>query len=339
MLFSLVLIFFSGIRWKTGTDWLPYEWFFTSNNSFSDFFSVPFEPLFVLLNFVIKYLANTYTLLLFAIAIITISIKVNFFLKYAYYPFFTFLCNASICALDLFTVRQGIAISVTLLATVFIIKKKPIWFCLTVVVAMGFHVTAIVFFLAYKIFHSTLSVKKIILSIMVLYVISHTINLMDVIKNIASIFSPTLFDKAVAYQELDLEAASNIPLWIRELLSFIKKFFFLILFSRLVTHKNVPCFYRCILRGFYNLFALSIFLSVLLGSLHPVFERFGMYFSLYEVLIIPLVPLMFTERSRIIVILGIFIYLFARFYYGFASHLDLFFPYETIFDVQYKEVY
>jgi hypothetical protein len=337
--FSLACIILSGIRWRTGTDWLPYEWFFISNRSLSDFFSVPFEPVFVLLNFVVKYLTDTYTFLLFAIATIVICIKLNFFIKYAYYPFFTFFCNASICALDLFTVRQGIAISITFLATVFIIKKRPFWFCLTVVVAMGFHVTAIVFFLAYRVFHSSQSIKKIILSIIVLYVISHSINLMDVIKSVTSIFSPALFDKAVAYQELDLEAASNIPLWLRELLSFIKKLFFLVLFSWLVTHQNIPSSYRYLLRGFYNLFALSVFLSVLLGGLHPVFERFGMYFSIYEVLLIPLVPLAFTERSRIIVFFGIFIYLLARFYYGFASHPDLFFPYETIFDVQYKEVY
>ena len=50
-------------------------------------------------------------------------------------------------------VRQGIAIGICVLALLWVIRKKPVAFLLTVLVAMSFHKTAILFLVAYPVYY------------------------------------------------------------------------------------------------------------------------------------------------------------------------------------------
>lgn len=67
--------------------------------------------------------------------------------------------------------RQGIAISIIVLSVKFIDEKKIIKFILTVLLASTFHKSAIVFFIAYPLYHVKISGWKSILSILIIPIV------------------------------------------------------------------------------------------------------------------------------------------------------------------------
>ncbi|WP_420485174.1 EpsG family protein [Escherichia coli] len=53
---GILTIIFAGIRWRTGTDWEPYLNIFSYSDNFEIFMSQGYETLFLLVNFISKYI-------------------------------------------------------------------------------------------------------------------------------------------------------------------------------------------------------------------------------------------------------------------------------------------
>lgn len=93
---------------------------------------------------------NTQTFLIISGALVTITTCFIYY-KYSDIPY---ICILSFLSIGLFTfylsaLRQGIAVAIIALSYKYIIEKKPVHFVVTVLIASGFHLTALVFLPAY----------------------------------------------------------------------------------------------------------------------------------------------------------------------------------------------
>ena len=86
----MIYIFLSATRWS-GLDWQMYYDFFLYNNSYDDFVNNPLGIDFGygIINYLVKSFTDEYSVLISILAIIIISIKVNFILKFAMFPLLT----------------------------------------------------------------------------------------------------------------------------------------------------------------------------------------------------------------------------------------------------------
>ncbi len=332
---GLVSVVLSGLRWNTGTDWIPYYTLFTNNSSIADFLAIPYEIGYLTLNYIIKLVANSYTVFLFVVASFVILLKYETIYKFSPYPFTVILANASFCALDLFTVRQGIAIALTLFSIRYVLKNEIYKFSFCLLLAASFHVTAIVFLAAYKIFHIKISNLRIFIGLLICLLLSLTVNINPIIINISGAISPNLLFMAETYAELDKGVASDIPLWIRKIFQFSKGITILIIFSWVLNRRISDTF----IKGCFNLYATYVLILLLFSDIHPVFLRFGMYFSIFEIFIFPFLINSFKGKQKLIIWFIVLIYFISKFVYGFSSNWNLFFPYESIFNSSFKEVY
>ena len=165
---SIIYILLSGLRWN-GLDWKVYYSFFTLNNTLNNFLygEMAVDKGFGVLNFLIKTAVDDYSVLLFVVAIITISIKVEFINKFAVFPLFSMLYWFSTNIGEIFFIRQFLAVSITLIAFRFIVKKQFIPFCFFVYLAATIQISTIFFLPAYFLFYKKIKVKFIFLGLVV----------------------------------------------------------------------------------------------------------------------------------------------------------------------------
>ena len=164
--FCVLFTVLGSVRWNTGTDWDAYYYGFLSADSLDYVLYSPyaFEKGFGLLNFIILNYFNSYTVFLLVFTFITVFLKYKvithkIFLNYALFSLFAYYC---IFIGDIVATRQSMAVSITLFSTLFIIRKKLVWFILTVILASSIHRSAIVFIVAYPLFNYDFRQKTLI---------------------------------------------------------------------------------------------------------------------------------------------------------------------------------
>ena len=148
VLFSVscfIMLFFSTIRWNTGTDWDAYLYYFDHINlSSSSYWIQDFEPGVRLINVLVREMGGSFTTLQFIWAIIVCIAQkksingINIIVcdenknKYDLYPFnnLAFMCLWFLYFSNIFTVRTTVAYSLLLMSIPYAIKKKFIPFAL-----------------------------------------------------------------------------------------------------------------------------------------------------------------------------------------------------------------
>lgn len=339
---GILTIIFAGIRWRTGTDWEPYLNIFSYSDNFEIFMSQGYETLFLLVNFISKYIYNSYTIYLFIIATIVVVLKYSTFFKISRYPLICILASMAFYSMDMFTVRQGIAIAITIFSLRYITQneqsKAKFIFC--VIVASGFHITALVFIPAYLIFKMKSSISRIILITCIAAIISMLFGAANILGLMISYLPSFISMKITRYLALqDLNAFSEIPSEVRRAIGYAKRILFVVVFAWATYGMRNDDEGRTI-RGMFNLFAFSSIMFMLLDSVHPVFSRLAMYYSASEIFLVSSVLYRFRKNAGIFIIYSVIVlYLISRLIYGFNNHPDLFYPYETIFQHSWKEVY
>ena len=125
----IIYIIISGLRWNN-TDWIVYYPFFMNNYTLDDFWDEreAIDKGFGFINFIVKSFTDEYSILLFILAIIIIGLKINFILKFAMFPLLSILFWFGTYMGDIFFVRQALAISITLIAFRYIVKKQFLYF-------------------------------------------------------------------------------------------------------------------------------------------------------------------------------------------------------------------
>lgn len=146
LLFWIVCAF----RFETGFDWLVYENYFEAVVS-SGFMSLPksvvsMEPLYYLLNLAVSYVGG-FQLLLFVVGTVNAACAAFFFYKFgvrsAFWVAFVF-CWVYL-PLELGTIRQSLAVSMMLIAIVFLDDDRPYGSLAMFALAIGFQFSAIIY--------------------------------------------------------------------------------------------------------------------------------------------------------------------------------------------------
>jgi len=258
-----------------------------------------YEKGYVIFNKILSYISTNPQFLLIVCALIC-GISVSYFIyKNSKLPFLSTIIYLGLpCFLINFSgLRQALAIAITLFAVPFIQKKKIIPFVLIVIFASFFHLSAIIFLLAYPVYYIKSEKVTIAISIGVIPVLY--------------IFRYPVFELLSKFfkENVVLENNSSLTLFL--------VFFAIYIFTILLGHQNDSKEV-----GYRNLFWLACFCQTFSG-VYSLAMRVGYYFMVYLVLLLPEVLSIKNENSslmqkRIKIILYIIILIcFATF--GFYS--------------------
>ena len=270
LLISLTLILFAGLRHNVGTDWEAYYnvykyrdvgfiemGYMFLNNTFSDF-KLP------------------YNIFLLTINSISIILVYKFIYKNSYLlviPILIFYSDLYIY-FNLSGIRQAIAIAITCYSITFAIEKRRAKFLMLTLLASLFHITSLIFVLAYYIPKSKIKTKHLLLTLCLFYVTFLAIN------NISFFNNENLLKKILWYTSFQENPPDLFTLYI---IGTIKRFIvvgLIILFGNNLLKKNNN-------RYFFNiyLFGLIIYLSSYMLS-PDIGVRISSYFIIFEIILV-----------------------------------------------------
>lgn len=151
---------------SVGNDTLGYQKLFLefSSINFSNVFSVDTDPLYALLNWTVMQFTDNFQVFLVICSVITVFPLAYVYSKDREYSFFKIILFSTLTPyVMMFSgVRQSIAISIGMIAYIFVKNKKLIFFILAVIVATGFHHSAFVLLFMYPLYHTTFKKKDLI---------------------------------------------------------------------------------------------------------------------------------------------------------------------------------
>ncbi|MGV8878721.1 MAG: EpsG family protein [Sphingobacteriaceae bacterium] len=338
---SASLIFISSIRWETGPDWNSYLSFYRDIELYTkgSLVSANFmEPGYTKMNLWMKSLGFNYSGFLCMIAILTIGLKARvisahrevlmtaLFLYYCYY------------LADIVSVRQFTALSITLFSSLFIIKRKPVYFFLFVVCACTIHITSVLFIFAYWIYNRRFS-PLFLYSALLITLILGIINIADfaidvLVKTIGE--NANLAIKLLKYQDQGIESTSN-P-YVSFIIGVTKRIIVLPLFIGAV--KIIDDRYRERYIGYLNLLVFGNAIYFLFALTIPVIQRLSVPFLIFEIFIWAYLLISIKDvRLRFLFFFFILLFGAMRLYLFLAPYKDLYIPFQTIFDSHYIDRY
>lgn len=314
LVYTIIWIFLSSIRWDGILgDWQGYYMVFheyINIESFSEIFNIDywyFEPLYYLILRLIKYATNNYSILLLFMACIGIGV---FYLASKYLnekkdmngkiyglekstiitTFFIFWCTS--CG-GIYTVRTNMATAICLMSISAIEKKQKTKFILMVILASLIHFTAIIFFIAYPIYHMNLNLKKISIAVIVLMLLK--VISVDRILNIVGMLGGRYAEKIDSYRntgviDISYLSYSGIFVTIRAMSNSL-----LILLIIIVLKKFVLRNAR--FDGLVNLYIVGVAIQAILLTYNLELARIAIYFLIIQCFIIPY--LFYAVKSQI----------------------------------------
>lgn len=327
---GIIYMFISGFRWNN-TDWYIYYPFFAINNSLDDFWygNIPIDKGFGLINFFIKSITDSYTVLLCFLAIIILGIKINFIATFAVFPLLSLFYWFSTYLSDIYFVRQALAVSITLISFRFIIKKQLIYFLICVFLAATIQVSTIVFILAYYIYHKNIKIKYLILGITLSIIIGRYLDTsllvylgqwVDILPD-----SDRLANKIALYTEG--KAADSETGWL--FLGFVRRLFFIPieLFCISKLKKVVPIY-----QGSLNLIIFGYMLYFLFANVSAtVAIRISTAFYIYEIITIPAMFLLVKSmKLKILLFILFIVYCAMKYIYLINNFYDVYIPYTNV---------
>jgi len=294
-----VLILISGLRKYTiGIDTYAYKVRFVQVKAldFGNFLSnFELEYGYNFLEFLVSRITDDFQLLLITIAIIYIISVSKIIKKYSAYPPISFLLFLTLgfYTFGMSSIRQTIAISITLLSFDYIIEKKLLKFMIIVLIASFFHVSALIFLPSYWFNKFRINKKSITIFVAVGAV---TFLLKDKLRELMILF-PRNYEIVETGGEL---------FYIFMLLSLMVGFLFKKSFIT-SNHFNKYLYFMIVA-------AIIIFPIV---KFNPAMLRLYYYYSIYLIIYIPNV--IFAIKDKAIRLIGIYSYVVVSVYIFFSS--------------------
>lgn len=317
-----------GLRWETGTDWVPYLNHFRSINDFASASPLKngFEYGYNILAFAVKFIFPNYSLFLVIHALIYYLLIFKSFNRYSPYFYLTLLLFYTLTMGMMGSNRQLIALAICIYAIRFIVEKRPISFFILIAVAISFHTTAFIFAIYYFL-DRDLRPRTFFIILISSFIIGMSqlpFLLFSFIGNISggNIATKIIFYAADAKYSLTENKLTIIGLFKRLILLSI------FYYNHKKINKKLP-YYNILLNGYilgiviYFLFADSLLILVNRGSL---------YFNIMEPLLIASqVSILKGKESKTIAVVAVFILSIFFFFQSIATYPDLFLPYKGIF--------
>ncbi|GEM_PF-3692048 len=269
-----ILFALAAFRYETGPDYPSYEIFYNE----LDFNLIGFlEPLFVCLTVLLREgLGLGYQSLLITIAFIAITSKFWFIARTVDYWFFALLLYFANVYLtgDFGQIRQGIAIGFSGMGFFYLVSGKRWLYLLFVLLAIGFHFSAVICLLAPFIIGLKWAKNKMIL-VWCLSLITGLIMKGPLLQPILNIVLPaSLASKVLGYLEGD---AASLGLSLGILIRFLCLIVGLIALEK---HPDIMC------RKYLNLYFLGGILLFLFNFNATFASRLGSYFLFFDFVIL-----------------------------------------------------
>lgn len=147
----LIILFVVGTRDETGTDWLPY-WDHYNNSNMNDFDNFNFEIGYQLFVYISKLFGLNYNQFLFFFTLTYLSIFYSSFSYFKNPNTIVFLFYSTYIIGLMGTSRQLMAMSICCLAVTKLLQKRTLVFLLLAIIAILFHRSAAIIFLAIILF-------------------------------------------------------------------------------------------------------------------------------------------------------------------------------------------
>lgn len=325
--YGVLIVFFAGLRWETGTDWENYVFAFYVINNNSNIGNSGYELFYEIFVFLSSIIIKKYTFILFTTASTIYLLTVSSVKKYSPYPLFSFLLLLSYSINSSgFGYRQDLAIAITFFSLYYIINKKVYHFIILVIFATLFHQSAIIFLPAYWVANINWNRKKIVIFfffLTIIYILSYSIS------DMASIYSDSAAMKVSAYTELDEEQRTmgkGDPIVL--LIQGLSNRLVLFIPALFLFYKNKENY---IYKGILNLFFFGISLYVIFSPLGIVFLRFTRYFDIFHTILIPLAVYFSKGYTRFFLVLFYLIYCIVKFSFVLINDQNVYVPYKTVF--------
>lgn len=300
--FVLVLII-GGLRFQVGADWEAYELFFLDLNSWEDVVSSRFEKLFVLLNYGVKLIYNSYSFFIFILFLFSFSLKYSYIKKYSPDVFISLIVYLYTIFLiyDINGLRQGIALGLSMLSLKYIIERKLINFAVIITIACFFHTSAIIFYPFYFLARININNKKVFLTLITIILFAMPLRYFFQNSSFFQIMMETdSFSHYSAYTDGD-SYKLNIPIFsvavFQRLIIFI---LFLLTYNNIDTSSEIKISLR---NGYF--IGITLFLFFSFSS--EMAARLSFYYKSFEIIMIPLIVYSFKNKHKRFAMLVLFV--------------------------------
>ncbi|NVH52662.1 EpsG family protein [Photobacterium damselae subsp. damselae] len=321
LLLSLFFLsLFVGFRWNTGSDWDVYfnNYLYEHSRDFEVGY-VFLERLFYLNDFDYSY---------FLLFISTISIFLIFFFLFkkvdcALVAVMFFIANYMLSFMG--GNRQIIAIGIIVISNFYIIKRKKFNFLFCIFLACLFHMSSIVYIIAYFFSSKYMEIYKryILLICCLLFGSFIAPTLISVIFDLFSFLGVThVVNKLTIYQDVIFNDFSLLSLTKKILMLFLFDFYY-----RRVSLKENKFFVNLV----YNSYYFSVLFDAIVGPINAAFMRASVYFRISEIIIVALIVK--SEKSKLnrcVVLLILFILCLRQLYSALNFYPELYIPYNNI---------
>lgn len=269
LVFSLV--FFTGLRGNIEPDYENYLDIF--NNSKLGI-NLGVEPGFYYLNSFISNWGLDFQWVIFLMALFTVIIKINFFIKNSKNYLFSFLIYY--CSMfflyDFIAIRQALAMAIFMISVPYIVERKFLPYLICIIFASTFHLSALVLLPIYFFIH--LSFNKFIFYIILLLSTLTSVFKYDI--HLTSLLLDYISLPGFANNKIEIYAIEDIyaALSFRQL---ILGFLFVYLFSKKMDKSILV---------FINLYIFGIMIATLLNEIPQLSYRLKAYFFWTEAILV-----------------------------------------------------
>lgn len=319
----LVLFFLSFVRWETGTDWDEYismfERYSWENTEMS-------EPLFAFLSLVSKDLFSYYTFFLLIQAIIIFYFQSKSISDYSVYPMMSLFILVGMYIGNICFVRQTIAVSLTFYSIRYIVSRNFRMFLLFLLLAVGFHYTAVVFLPAWWICNREFSRRKIMLCTFASLFLSSFFLL--ILTNLGEATGAIIQNKIMSYTGEGAADESYVSPFMAVLKTILNRvvFYFLGFYLYDKISEEYPYF-----RIFFYLFCFGTILCFVTLPLSNILGRLCRYYDISQIILLPYFFAYLSSNFRKVLC---FFFLFAvmalKLYINVMTYEELFIPFKFL---------
>jgi len=323
--FFIILVLFSGLRWNTGTDWMPYRQYFQDqNNSF-----LSFEVGYVWLTSAVKTFTNSYTVFLLIDSIFAL-IPVWYVLQtendgdpISLAVFFSYYYTINYLGSN----RRIISIGLCLLALLAIIKNKPLLFTSLCLASFLFHRSSLIFLIAWPIYHLKASKKLYGLLLLIAVALLILNPFQYLVTHWQGATGIVLIDKVVGYSDNNA-IDPNINYGLQNAISIVKRSLFLALiwwgWTKQTGEEKIKY------EGLLNIYVFSFTFYLIFTGTVELFKSLTVYFSIVELLLLPRALFCVDKKFRPLAYCLFICVLFGQQYSALHSFWDLYVPYRSV---------
>jgi len=329
LLIYIILVIQVGLRWETGTDWLPYFNNFETLDNYNIVLAnalLGFEIGYGTFTFIIKQLCNSFSFFLLIHSLIFYFGIFKTIKKYSPYFFISLLFFYATNLGMVGSNRQLLALVICLFGLDYIIKKQFFKFLLIILIASLFHTTSFIFGVYYFL---NRNFKKITLFLVLLltYIIGKTQIPFIIFSKFGGIFGEVSASKTISYTKNANDVLSKNNL---NFIGLLKRLIFILIFS--INYKYLYKrlnYYILIYNGY--VFGLAIYF-LFSSSLLILVNRGSLYFNVMESFLLSSQILIFNKNldKNFIYFIFFMLSIFLLFQ-SISTYPDLFSPYKGLF--------